>query len=257
MRLAEKVILVTGSTAGIGQAMARRFVREGAKVVLHGLEADSARQMERELGPHAAALCCNLADPESAPRLVEFAVSRFGRLDALVNNAADVSRANLETTDAGVFDRFIAVNLRAPLLLIRAAAPQLERTRGAVLNIGSVNAYCGEPNLLPYSISKGGMMTLTRNLADALGPRGIRVNQVNPGWVLTESERQRKIEDGLPEDWPSRVPAHLVPFGRLMTPEDIAGAAVFYVSDESRMFTGIVAELNQYPMIGRNPPKSL
>jgi NAD(P)-dependent dehydrogenase (short-subunit alcohol dehydrogenase family) len=257
MRLKDKVVLVTGSATGIGKAIARRCVAEGARVIIHGLEPLVARRVADSLSPQAAHYCCDLADPGTAEDLVKFTVETFGRIDALVNNAATVARSDLQTTTGQVFDRIIGVNLRAPLLLIRAAHPHLKATQGAVLNIGSVNAYCGERILLAYSISKGGLMTMTRNLADALGPDRVRVNQINPGWVLTENEQRQKVADGLPEDWPARLPEELIPFGRLITPEEVAGAAVFWISDESRMFTGAVADVNQYPVIGRNPPKTL
>src|SRR6185369_10302546 len=97
-----------------------------------------------------------------------------------------------------MFDWIIHLNLRAPLLLIRAALPHLLKSRGSVLNIGSVNAYCGAANLMPYSVSKGGMMTLTRNLADAYCATGLRINQVNLGWVLTDNEKRLMEAGGHP-----------------------------------------------------------
>jgi NAD(P)-dependent dehydrogenase (short-subunit alcohol dehydrogenase family) len=124
-----------------------------------------------------------------------------------------------------------------------------------VLNIGSINAYSGESNLLPYSISKGGLMTLSRNLADALCYDGIRVNHFNVGWVLTPNEYEQKIADGLPENWPQKLEPQYAPSGRIMAPEDIATAAVYWLSDESRPISGSVLELEQYPVIGRNPVK--
>ncbi|HSD65351.1 MAG TPA: SDR family NAD(P)-dependent oxidoreductase, partial [Vicinamibacteria bacterium] len=181
MRLAGKVVLVTGSTSGIGEAIARRCVAEGARVLVHGLERDLGEAVAGSLGEAAALHVDDLADPEAAPRLVQAALRAFGRLDALVNNAARVERGTVETTDAATFDRVIAVNVRAPLLLIRAALPELSRARGAVLNIGSINAWSGEPTFVAYSASKGALMTLTRNLGDTLHrENAVRVNQINP-----------------------------------------------------------------------------
>ncbi len=117
----------------------------------------------------------------------------FGQLDAVVNNAAMVTQGNIHNTDAAYFMKMIEVNTLAPFLLIQAALPELRKTRGNVLNIGSINAWTGEPELLPYSISKGALMTLTRNLGDTLMREdGVRVNQINPGWILTENEAKRK-----------------------------------------------------------------
>jgi NAD(P)-dependent dehydrogenase (short-subunit alcohol dehydrogenase family) len=257
MRLRDKVILVTGSTTGIGEAIARRAVVEGASVLVHGRDEPRGRALVAELGHRAALHVDDVADPAAPPRIVAAAIKAFGKLDALVNNAASVKRSNITNTDAALFDQMIATNLRAPLLMIQAALPYLKATQGCVLNIGSVNGYCGEANLLAYSISKGGLMTLSRNLADALGRDGVRVNHFNVGWVLTPNEYQVKIADGLPPDWPQRVPRTKAPSGRLMKPEEIATAAVYWIGDESRPISGTVLELEQHPVIGRNPPKDV
>ncbi len=206
MRLRDKVILVTGSTTGIGECIARRAVAEGAQVLVHGRDEQRGRALVAELGSQAALHVDDIADPAAPRRIVAAAIKAFGRLDALVNNAASVQRSNLSNTTVELFDRIIAINLRAPLLLIQAAAEHLRQTRGAVLNIGSLNGYCGEANLLAYSLSKGGLMTLSRNLGDALAFDGVRVNHFNVGWVLTPNEYEQKIADGLPPDWPERVP---------------------------------------------------
>ena len=255
MRLAGKSILVTGSTTGVGEAMARGFVAEGARVLVHGLEPDLGRNVVRDLGDSAALHVDDLADPAAPGRLVSAVLSAFGALDAVVNNAAWIVRSNIETTDAALFDRAMAVNVRAPLLLVRAALPHLRASRGCVLNIGSINGYCGEANQLAYSVSKGALMTLTRNLADALGRERVRVNQFNLGWVLSPNEYKLKVSEGLPADWPEHPPAAFAPSGRIMTPEQVAAAAVYWVGDESRPVSGTVLELEQYPVIGRNPIK--
>jgi NAD(P)-dependent dehydrogenase (short-subunit alcohol dehydrogenase family) len=210
----------------------------------------------RSLGGAAALHVDDLAAPEAAARVVDAALSAFGRIDALVNNAARVQRGTIEDTDAAAFDEVMAVNARAPLLLIRAALDALERTRGAVLNVGSINAWSGEPTFVAYSASKGALMTLTRNLGDTLHrERGVRVNQVNPDWVLTENEKRVQAKQGNPPDWHERVPKEWAPSGRLILPEEIAAAAVYWIGDESRPISGSVVELAQFPVIGRNPPK--
>src|SRR5438045_1180349 len=219
MRLAGKVILVTGSTTGIGDAMARRFVAEGASVLVHGLERDLGEQVVADLGKDNATLHLDdLADPAAPARLVRAALDAFGKLDAIVNNAAWIPRSNLETTDAALFDKCMAINVRAPMLLIQAALPHLKRSRGAVLNIGSINGLCGEANQLAYSISKGALITLSRNLADALGGDQVRVNHFNVGWVLSPNEYKLKMSEGLPPNWHEAPPQAFAPSGRLMTP---------------------------------------
>ena len=125
----------------------------------------------------------DIADPAACRRLVDETVSRFGHIDGLANNAATMKRSNIDSTDAGVFDFVIGINLRAPLLIARAAVQAMRRqgAGGSIVNIGSINRLSGEPNLLAYSVAKGGMVSMTRNLANALGIEGIRVNQINPG----------------------------------------------------------------------------
>lgn len=255
MRLRDKAIIVTGSTTGIGEAMARRFITEGAHVLIHGRDRERGKTIAAELGKKAAFHADDISDPDAPARIVAAALRSFGKLDGLVNNAAWVVRSNIDNTSAAHFDRVMAMNVRAPLLLIKAALPHLKSTKGSVLNIGSINGYCGEANQLDYSISKGALITLSRNLADSLGIHGIRVNHFNVGWVLSPNEYKLKMSEGLPADWPEHVPAAFAPSGRLITPEQIAAAAVYWMGDESRPVSGSVLELEQYPIIGRNPVK--
>jgi NAD(P)-dependent dehydrogenase (short-subunit alcohol dehydrogenase family) len=254
MRLTHKVILVTGSTTGIGEAIARRCVAEGARVVIHGLEPDLGHAVADDL--HAPFVPADLADPAAPALLVQTALEAYGRLDGLVNNAAWVLRGQIGDLTPALFDRIMAINCRAPLLLIKEALPLLAAARGSVVNIGSVNAYCGEENLLPYSISKGALMTLSRNLGDSLmRQHGVRVNQINPGWVLTANERRYKQAEGMPEDWPARLPKLFAPSGRIFDPAEIAEAVVYFLSDAAGPVSGQVLDIEQHPFIGRNPPK--
>ena len=255
MRLKDKSIIVTGSTTGIGEAIARRCVAEGARVLIHGLEKDLGQKVVADLKQSAALHIDDLADADAPARIVAAAEKAFGRIDAIVNNAAWIVRSNLETTDAPLFDRAMAINVRAPMLMIRSAISHLKSTRGCVLNIGSINGYCGEANQLAYSVSKGALITLTRNLADALGADQVRINQLNLGWVLSPNEYALKIKEGLPPDWPDHPPKAFAPSGRIMSPENIAAASVYWLSDESRPVSGSVLEIEQYPVIGRNPIK--
>ncbi|HEU5052425.1 MAG TPA: SDR family oxidoreductase [Hanamia sp.] len=257
MRLQNKVIIVTGSTTGIGKAIAKRCVKEGAKVVIHGLEEDWGKAAVEEVGKENAVLHIeDLAVDGATGRLVDLALNSFGQLDAIVNNAAIVASSNIQSTDKNFLQKILAVNTIAPFLLIKDALPHLSKQKGCVLNIGSVNAWCGEPNLLAYSMSKGALMTMTRNLGDTLHRENhVRVNQINPGWVLTESEKQRKKEHGLSEDWYKELPDIYAPSGRIIFPEEIGSAAVYWLADESGPVSGQVLDVGQYPFIGRNPPK--
>lgn len=258
MRLSSKVIIITGSCTGIGQAIAERCVQEGARVVIHGLEQELGEAVVEALGKDKAVLHVeDLTRPGAPRRLVEVALRTFGQVHAIVNNAALVASSNIHTTDEAFFQKMLSINTVAPFLLIKAALPHLRQTRGCVLNIGSVNAWGGEPDLLAYSVSKGALMTLTRNLGDALHQtEGVRVNQINPGWVLTDNEKRRKRAQGMPDDWYQHIPQVNAPAGRILTPEEVAAAAVYWLADESGPVSAQVMDLEQYPFIGRNPPKN-
>ena len=249
--LAGRVALVTGSTSGIGRGIAVRLAAEGARVVVHGRdEAGAQRTLDAiaATGGDADWHRADLADAAACRGLVRFAGERFGGLDVLVNNAALTTRGDIESVGLDVVDRILAVNLRAPLLLIQAAIPLLRgRGGGSIVNIGSVNAYIGEPKLCPYSVSKGGLMTLTKNAAAYLNRYRIRVNQINVGWTLTEGEDRVKRLEGKGDDWLDEA-VRTRPWGRLLTPDDVAHAVFYFASDQSELVTGAVMDLEQYPV---------
>lgn len=256
MILKNKTILVTGSATGIGEAMARLFHAQGANVVIHGKEISEVRRVSNDLGDRVLERSDDLSNPESPQKLIYATVDAFGTLDGLVNNAAVITRKDLGSSDAEIFDYDFSVNTRAPLFLIKSALPHLEKSKGNVLNIGSINSYCGERNLLVYSMTKGALLTMTRNLGDTLHrENGVCVNQFNLGWVLSPNEIKSKISEGLPEDWPSNVPPNLAPCGRIFLPEEIARIALPWVSGETRPVSGSVIDIEQFPVIGRNPVK--
>src|SRR5215203_6282148 len=252
-RLQDRVVLVTGSTTGVGEATARLCVKEGARVMIHGLEQELAEALCAELGKEVTGyFIVDIGDAENCPRLVSKTVERFGGLDAVVNNAASVARSNLETTDVAFFDRMIGINLRAPMLILKAAVPEFQkRDGGVVVNIGSINGLAGGANLLDYSISKGGLATMTRNLANSLATKKIRVNQLNLGWVASRNEIALQIREGRPEGWNQNLPAHITPRGTILEPHEIASHVVFWLSDDSYPANGVVYELDQYSFIGR------
>src|SRR3954467_4655453 len=256
MRLQNKVIIITGSTTGIGKAIAIRCAAEGARIVVHGLEEEWGKEVVEQLGEEKAVLYIADLGIEGTPeRLVQLAINTFGKLDAVVNNAALVASSNIHTTDPHFLRKLLEVNTIAPFALIKAALPELTKNHGCALNIGSVNAYSGEPNLLAYSMTKGALMTMTRNLGDTLHrENGVRVNQINPGWVLTETEIERKKKHGLADDWYKSLPSVYAPSGEIIKPSEIAAAVVYWLSDECGPISGQVVDLEQYPFIGRNPP---
>ncbi len=254
--LDNKVAIVTGSTLGIGRGIARYFAHLGARVVVSGRDNDrgaAAVEEIRQAGGEADFLAADLTEVDQCRRLIRFAAERFGGLDILVNNAANTSRGNIESTPLELWELIMALNLRAPFICIQEAIPLFKaRGGGSVVNIGSVNAYIGEPKLAAYSISKGGLMTLTKNAASALGKYRIRVNQINVGWTLTEGEERVKIEEeGKGPEWVEEAVASR-PFGRLLSPQDVAFAAAYFASDESECVNGTVMDLEQYP-VGARP----
>lgn len=257
MRLQGKVILITGSYTGIGRAIARQSIEEGAKVVLNGLRDELGQELLQEFeNDNSTHLTIDITEEDAPEKLVKKAITTFGKLDAVVNNAAIVASSNMDTTTVPYLERMLAVNTIAPFAIIHAALPHLEKSKGNIVNIGSINSWSGEPNLLAYSISKGALMTLSRNLGDTLfREKGVRVNQINPGWILTEHEFVNQREQGKPDDWHKTLPDIFAPAKRLFKPEELAMAAIYLMSDESGPISGQVIEVEQFPMIGRNPPK--
>lgn len=251
--LSGKAILVTGSSSGIGQAIAERLLAEGAKVLIHGRDQAEVDAEVARLGGGTQGVTGDLADPATAQALVDATVAAFGRIDGLVNNAGIYPRGVLGQTTASFFDHVFQINTRAPLLCAEAAirAFRLQKSGGAIITIGSVNAWCGQSDLTVYSMSKGALMTMTRNLADALGPEGIRVNQLNVGWTFTANEDATQQREGRQPGWEKQVPAIFAPSGRLMQPGQIAAHTAFWLSDESAPVSGQIYEAEQYPVIGR------
>jgi NAD(P)-dependent dehydrogenase (short-subunit alcohol dehydrogenase family) len=251
--LAGKAILVTGSSTGIGYAMAERLVAEGAKVLIHGRDQAEVDAACRHLGAAAHGTTGDLAEPATAQVIVDATVQAFGRIDGLVNNAGIYPRGVLGETTAAFFDHMFAVNTRAPLFCAEAAirAFRLQKSGGAIVTVGSINAYCGLPNLTVYSMSKGALMTMTRNLANTLGPEHIRVNQLNVGWTFTVNEDATQQREGQPPGWQHNLPLKLAPSGRIMQPEEIAAHTAFWLSDDSAPVSGQLYEVEQYPVIGR------
>jgi NAD(P)-dependent dehydrogenase (short-subunit alcohol dehydrogenase family) len=244
--LAGKVAVVTGSTQGLGAAIATLYVKEGAKVVLTGRSAADGKAVANRLGRNAIFEETDLVRVDDCRRLIDVALKRFGKVDILVNNAVDATRATVDDVTPEIFDGIFALNLRAPLLLAHHAIKSLRKGRGVIINIGSINAFMGEPRLLVYAASKGALVTASRSLANYLKFDRVRVYCVNCGWMDTEGERAMMKHLGHPPDFIDRAGKGW-PLGRILKPSEVAEMVLFLASERAAPFSGQVIELEQFP----------
>ncbi len=256
-RLDGKVALVTGATQGIGEAIADAAVQSGAAgLLLTGRDAERGNRVAERLsaaGVETEFVAADLAAPDVPERLVSACLARFSRIDALVNVAAMTDRASFLDADIDLWTKLFDVNARAPFFLMQHAIKAMrERGEGgAIVNILSMNAHCGTPELAVYSATKGALATLTRNAANAHRWDHIRVNGINVGWTLTPAEKVMQAETlGLGEGWVEQAEKTL-PFGRLLSPEDIANLAIFLLSDAGGPMTGALVDQEQW-VVGVN-----
>ena len=242
-----KVALITGSTQGLGAAIARRFVAEGGQVVISGRTREHGEAIAAELGAAAIYHRTDLAKVDDCRAVVQAALRAFGGIDVVVNSAATTARSTLENFTPELFDRQFAINVRGPLLVIQSALASLRERGGTVINIGSVNAYLGGSNLLVYSATKGALMTASRNMANALLSPRVRVFCLNVGWMDSDGERAVLAEEGLPPDFIERE-GKKMPIGRLLAPAEVAEVCFFLASPRSQAFSGAVIDLEQFPL---------
>jgi NAD(P)-dependent dehydrogenase (short-subunit alcohol dehydrogenase family) len=232
--LSGRTALVTGASRGIGAAIARGLDRAGARVAHAARTRAGLDAVAAELEHDPLVLEVDLANPDAPAGLAAAAREQLGEIDVLVNNAAAAARLPTTETSADLVDLLLAVNVRAPLLLIAALIPSMiERGSGAIINISSGSAVVGTPNRAAYAASKGALDAATRSLAIELGPHGIRVNSIAPGVVDTDLWARNKAIPGVIE----QVEA-LTPLRRWAVPDDIADVAVFLASDGARFITG-------------------
>ena len=242
-----KVAVVTGSTQGLGEAVARRFAELGAAgLVICGRDAARGEAVAASL-PNAVFVQADLADMAACRRVVAEADRAFGRVDVLVNSAAITDRGSILDTSPELFDRMMAINVRAPFFLTQDAAKLMRRggAGGTVVNIQSMSAHGGQSFLAAYATSKGALSTLTRNAAYSLMPDRIRVNGLNIGWMDTPGETAIQTrEHNAPADWLASAEAKQ-PFGRLLKPDEVARAVAYLASEESGLMTGSVIDFDQ------------
>lgn len=254
------ITIISGGTQGLGEAVARKLAADGAAgLVIAGRSPDRGRALADELGDLGTTtlfVAADMVDPAAPKELVDACVDRFGAVTGVVNVAAATSRADLFQDSVEHFDRMMAVNVRAPYFLIQAAARMMVefRTGGSIVSVGSTSGYGGQSKLAAYSISKGALSVMTKNLAFALMRHGIRVNQVNPGWMETESEHRTQIEhDDAPENW-LELAAPTRPLGRLVQPWEAAHAIAYCLSPASGLMTGNIIDIDQSVQGAGDPP---
>ncbi|WP_349358248.1 3-oxoacyl-ACP reductase family protein [Stappia sp.] len=253
MSLENKVAIVTGAAGGIGLAIARRFVADGAKVVIADMDETRGEAVEAELKALGEVLFvhCNVAEKLDVRNLVAATLDAFGDIDILVNNAGIVVGADFLDLEEADFDRVLGVNLKGTFLCSQAVARHMvEKVKGGgapgcIINMSSVNAVFAIPNQVPYSVSKGGVNQLTKVMALALAPHGIRVNGIGPGSIMTDMLAAVNADPAAKSRILSRTP-----MGRIGEASEIAGVAAFLASQDASYITGqtIYADGGRLPL---------
>jgi gluconate 5-dehydrogenase len=235
--LSGRVALVTGAARGLGLAIAGGLVRAGAFVVLNGRDADALAKSRAEIDPsgtHTGVAPFDVTDRAAVQAGVAAIEAEHGGVDILVNNAGIQRRHPVAEFPAEDWDAILATNLTAPFLVAQAVIPGMQkRGRGAIINIASLMSELGRPTIVPYTAAKGGVRQLTRGLATELGPAGIRVNAIAPGYFMTEMNRAL-IDNKTFDEWVRGR----TPMRRWGNPDELAGIAVFLASDAASYITG-------------------
>jgi NAD(P)-dependent dehydrogenase (short-subunit alcohol dehydrogenase family) len=254
------ITIINGGTQGLGEAIARRLVSQGSTgLVLAGRSADRGQALADELtaaGTPTIFVQADVSAADAPQTIVGACQARFGTVNGLVNVAAATTRATLFQDTPEHFDRMMALNVKAPYFMIQATAHLMLATsaKGSIVNIGSTSGHGGQTKLSAYSISKGALSIMTKNLAFGLMKNNIRVNQVNPGWMETESEHWTQVkQDGAPDNW-LELAAPNRPLGRLVQPWEVANTVAFCLSDDSGMMTGNCIDIDQSVQGGGDPP---
>lgn len=235
-----KVAFVTGATSGIGQACAIAFATAGAKVVCVGRKTEALRDVEqkiRENGGEPLTIKADLAQLREAEQAVEQAIKAFGGIDVLVNAAGHISNGTIEDTSLEAWDEMMNVNVRAPFQLMQMALPSLIERRGNIVNVSSVTGLRAFPGVLAYCVSKAALDQLTRCSALELAAKGVRVNAVNPGVVVTQIHKRGGMSDEAYAAFLEHS-KQTHPLGRTGRPEEIAALVLYLASEQASWITG-------------------
>ena len=243
--------LITGAAQGMGFAAAKRFLEMGFGGVMlldrNGSKLKDSAAKLKSFG-RAEIFEGDLLDISLPARAVAAAAAAFGRLDVLVNAAGSTERCGLDDTTPEAYERLFSANVRAPLFMMQEAVKRMRPKRsGTIINVSSMLAHGGPPNLATYSASKSALSTLTKSVANTVKRDGIRAFAINLGWVLSEGEQALQTGfHGLPENWAEAIGKRM-PAGRLIVPDDVAGLMAYLVSPSAQMMTGAVIDYEQMP----------
>ncbi len=254
------ITIINGGTQGLGEAVARKLVAGGAGgLVLVGRSADRGNSLAAELsalGTPTVFAHIDVSEAGAPEHIVSVCAERFGTVNGLVNVAAKTSRSTLFSDTPEHFRAMMQLNVEVPYFLIQHAARLMVTTgaKGSIVNVGSTTGHGGQTKLAAYAVSKGAFAVMTKNLAFALMRNNVRVNQVNPGWMDTESEhRTQMVEDGAPENWLSLAEPQRA-MGRLVQPWEVANLVVFCLSEDSGLLTGNIIDVDQTVQGAGDPP---
>jgi NAD(P)-dependent dehydrogenase (short-subunit alcohol dehydrogenase family) len=236
MRLENKVAIITGVGTGIGEAIALRFAEEGARLVLNDIDEQALLRTKEKTG--GIAVAGDIADENTGKRLAAAAIEKYGKLDVLVNNAANFTQIGVENASLADWQKVLNVNVIGTAMVTKYAIPHLKANgSGSIVNIASMSGIIAQPEFATYNSSKGAQIMMTRCLAMDLAPFKIRVNSICPGCILTSAVYREVERLGVTfEDWKSRVaPMHML--NRLGDPREVANAVLFLASDEASFIT--------------------
>ncbi|OAG75733.1 oxidoreductase/short-chain dehydrogenase/reductase SDR [Acetobacter malorum] len=250
-RMENKICVVTGATQGLGAAIARRLAAAGAAgITITGRSeargAALARDITERSGVPVLFIRADLESVVECRAVIAQTHQHFTHVDVLVNAGALTQRGTILDTDPELFDRIFATNVRGPYFLMQEVIRHMihDGIEGAICNIGSISALSGQPFISAYCASKGALATLTANTAFSVAANRIRVNQLNIGWMASDKEQEIQIAETNDPDWMEKAAAHL-PFGRLVSPEEVARAVNFLVSDDAGLMTGAIVNFDQ------------
>lgn len=244
MRLKDKTCVLTGGASGIGKAVVRRFVEEGAEILIADIDINAAAQLASEFGDSVTAVQCDVGSEEQVKNVAKIAYERWPQVDILVNNAGSELNRSYDETTTEEWDRVLDTDLKGPWLMCKhLVPPMVTRGSGSVINIASLNGLVGFPLSTAYGSAKGGLVIFTRDMAIELAATGVRINCVCPGVIATPM--MERWTDKMPDKAEAQEMLRgTMPIGRMGTADEVAGAILFFASDDSTLCQGAVLSVD-------------